>query len=402
VQGWKIVLWVAVVLATLTFFYLVRGVLLPFVLGFIVAMILEPIVLKLRHRGVPRGRAVLLVFGLFFSVVLALGVFTVPIITGQVVSLNTGVASLAQKFQTESYNSNYFTRWNPVLRAQSNAQTDVVDNTLTQFQPNLERFGLPSTRAQIFEKYVEPRKSEITKLIQKFMNSFLGVIAGFGSTLLSLLLVPFTALFVLLEFDKLKQNWPTWIPLMFRASTVTTFKDVGEVFANYLRGVSISWAIYTTILAIILTTMGAPYSLLLAPLFGALYLIPLLGSLTSYTALFIITGLSGVTGNWFLSLGNSWAFAGVVLLSMMIFSESYDKAVHGNLVGNAVGLSPLASLFVVFSGGALFGLMGMVLAFPIGGAVKVILEKLIRTTSTVGSDTLGIPAVPLRHRSGDN
>ncbi len=400
-QGWKIVLWVAVVLATLTFFYLVRSVLLPFVLGFIVAMILEPIVLKLRHRGVPRGRAVMLVFGLFFTVVVGIGVLTVPIVTGQIVSLSTGVNSLAQKFQAESYNSNYFVKWNPILRAKSSAQTDLVDNTLNQFQPTLERFGLPSTRAQIFDRYVEPRKAEITKIIQKFMNSFLGIITSLGSTILSLFLVPFVALFVLLDFDKLKQNWPTWIPPMFRTGTVTTIKDVGEVFSAYLRGVSISWAIYSSMMAIVLTTMGAPYSLLLAPLFGALYLIPLLGSLTSYATLFLVTGLSGLTGNWFLQTGNPWVFALIVLAVYAAFSESYDKAVHGNLVGNAVGLSPLVSLFVVFSGGALFGLIGMVLAFPIGGAVKVILEKLIRTTSATGSDTLGIPAIPLRHRSGD-
>jgi predicted PurR-regulated permease PerM len=55
-------------------------------------------------------------------------------------------------------------------------------------------------------------------------------------------------------------------------------------------------------------------------------------------------------------------------------------------------------MFVIFSGGALFGLIGMIIAFPLAGAVKVILERLLRVTS-VQAETLALPMVPLRHRA---
>ncbi len=63
-----------------------------------------------------------------------------------------------------------------------------------------------------------------------------------------------------------------------------------------------------------------------------------------------------------------------------------------------MGLLPVMSMFVFLSGGALFGLVGMILAFPLAGAVKVMLDRLIRVTSS-SADALDLPAVPLRHRA---
>ncbi|MEJ5169530.1 MAG: AI-2E family transporter, partial [Fimbriimonadales bacterium] len=72
---------------------------------------------------------------------------------------------------------------------------------------------------------------------------------------------------------------------------------------------------------------------------------------------------------------------------------------YPRVVGRSVGLHPLVSMFVILSGGALFGILGMLLAFPIAGSLKVVLDRLLRVTSqTTSAATL--PAVPLRHRSG--
>ena len=55
-------------------------------------------------------------------------------------------------------------------------------------------------------------------------------------------------------------------------------------------------------------------------------------------------------------------------------------------------------MFVIFSGGALFGLVGMIIAFPLAGSVKVILDRLIRITSA-NQEVLSLPSIPIRHRS---
>jgi predicted PurR-regulated permease PerM len=70
--------------------------------------------------------------------------------------------------------------------------------------------------------------------------------------------------------------------------------------------------------------------------------------------------------------------------------------VYTRIVGNSVGLHPLVSFFVVFSGAALFGPAGMIMAFPVAGSVKIILDRLLMITSN--SQELSLPSVPLRHR----
>jgi hypothetical protein len=48
----------------------------------------------------------------------------------------------------------------------------------------------------------------------------------------------------------------------------------------------------------------------------------------------------------------------------------------------AVGLHPVASFFCIFAGAALFEAIGMLLAFPLAGSIKVILDRLLRVTSS--------------------
>jgi predicted PurR-regulated permease PerM len=54
-------------------------------------------------------------------------------------------------------------------------------------------------------------------------------------------------------------------------------------------------------------------------------------------------------------------------------------------------------MFVIFSGGALFGLPGMILAFPVAGSIKVLLDRVIRFTNKTDGELI-LPEVPLRHR----
>jgi predicted PurR-regulated permease PerM len=55
-------------------------------------------------------------------------------------------------------------------------------------------------------------------------------------------------------------------------------------------------------------------------------------------------------------------------------------------------------MFVIFCGGLLFGLPGMLIAFPLAGSVKIILDRILNVAIT-SQDSLNLPVVPLRHRS---
>jgi predicted PurR-regulated permease PerM len=176
-------------------------------------------------------------------------------------------------------------------------------------------------------------------------------------------------------------------------------EDVGDVFQNYLRGIIVNISLYVVVLGTVLTVFGAPYSIIFAVVAGMFYLIPNLGGLMSVAILFVMTGLSGVTSNFFLTLPNSWAFAAVVAFVFFIITTTWDVLITPRVVGSAVKLHPFVGMFVVFCGGALFGVVGMMVAYPVAGVIKLVLERVLNVTNKPVTTAAGLPAVPLRHRN---
>jgi predicted PurR-regulated permease PerM len=209
---------------------------------------------------------------------------------------------------------------------------------------------------------------------------------------------------ILLDMESFKQRSPRWIPPAIRDSMMQIFKDIGEVFFKYLRGISTVVLLYTLAQTILMFVMNVPYAFLLGALFGALYLIPYIGNVISALTVLGVVGFSGVHGALFFSVGGiaalppEWSYALLVTALYLCIGLMFDHLIYPQLVGNSVGLSPVVSLFVIFCGEAMFGLPGMIIAFPLAGSVKVILDRILKVTST-STEGLNLPAVPLRHRT---
>jgi len=397
--GWRIALWAVIVLAALTFFYFVRAILLPFVLALLLSVLLDPAVRKLRLRGMSRTLAVWTVMGSFAFVAVVSLVFLVPTVARQVGHLTGKVNELASQLTADSGDTNFFLRWNPRVASREPGASDQIDKFLEQNRDLLQRFNLPTSRAAFISRYIEPHKSEIANAVASSFGSLLGFVTGFGSKALLLLFTPIFTLFILLDLERFRQRTGMLIPPSIRKDTLGLLGDIGEVFGHYLRGVATVLLWYFITAAILLTVLGAPYSILLAILFALIYLVPFLGPLINAAVLVLVTTLSGATSNSLFSMPNAFTFAAVVTLIYVVLMFVFDQLVYARVVGRSVGLHPVVSFFVVFSGAALFGAIGMILAFPVAGSVKVILDRLFRFTSTDSEEALELPTVPLRHRA---
>lgn len=395
--GWRVLLWVVIMMAILAFLYAVRGVLLPFVIAFALSAILDPVIRKLRLRGWSRPVSVLSVMGVFFGVLILFGAWLGPIVGTQVGNMRTRIDEISQSILTPRPEDNFFVRWNPIVQAGQDSERSQFDTMLESNASTLRRFGLPGSRQELLDKYVEPHKGDIGRHLQSFFASFLGIVGAAASQLFLLIFVPVLMILILLDMEHFKRRSASWIPPSIRASTMSMLSDIGQVFMKYLRGVTISVVAYMVVMSIVLSILGAPYSVLLGVIFGAVYLIPILNVVISGVLLLTITGLSGKSGDWFLHFASPWTFGIVLAMIFMACHLVFDNLVYPRVVGAAVGLHPVISMFVIFSGGALFGLVGMILAFPLAGAVKVILERLLRVTG-MQQEVLRLPAVPLRHR----
>jgi predicted PurR-regulated permease PerM len=334
---------------------------------------------------------------LFFGVLIAGLIALAPIITNQVSGLKDRGEQLVTTLAKPNPYDNFFLRGNPIYRIRQAEMKEPVDQFLESNADLLTRFNLPTSKREIIGQYIEPQRDQIKATIQNLLKGSLGIATGLVSQAFTLIFVPLLVWFILPNTDVFKKKILNFIPPQLRTSTVDLADDLGDVFSNYLRGVTIAVVGYMTFMAILLTILGAPYGLLLGCMFGMIYLIPYLSVMISATTLFLVTGLNGHS-SWLGShFSSSWAYAGVLVAIYVSCHFIFDSAVYPKFVGQAVGLDPIVSMFVIFCGGALFGLPGMILAFPVAGCVKVIFDRLLKVTNQVNVE-LTLPEKPLRHR----
>ncbi len=394
---WRVILWVAIAIATLGFLYLVRGILLPFVIAIIISALLHPVYRFLRNRGWGNGSAAFVPMLIFFGTILVGFIALMPVITSQVGGLRDRGEQLVTSLAKPDPYDNFFLRGNPEYRIRSQEVRDPVDQFLGGYSDLLGRFNLPTSKREIIAQYIEPQRDQIKNVIQNTIKGSLGAATGFLSQGFMLIFVPLLVWFILPNTATFKKKIISIIPPQIRASSLDIADDIGDVFSNYLRGVAIAVFGYMAFMAVLLSILGAPYGLLLGVLFGAVYLVPYLNVAISATTLFLVTGLSGKAQWMSIHFSSSWTYAGVLVAIYVICHFIFDSAVYPKFVGNAVGLDPIVSMFVIFCGGALFGLPGMVLAFPVAGSVKVLLDRLIKVTNNIEVE-LVLPEIPLRHR----
>ena len=146
---WRIAVWVALVAALLAFLYAVRSILLPFVLAWLIAVLLEPVVRKLRLRGMSRGLAVTSITLAFFVVAGVATVTVAPSVNGQLGEMQRALQSLTNKLAEDNASENVFLGWNPALRAQPPGPVGWIDSAIEDAAPMLESVGLPGSRRAI-------------------------------------------------------------------------------------------------------------------------------------------------------------------------------------------------------------------------------------------------------------
>ncbi len=394
---WRIILWVAVTIATLWFLYLVKGILPPFIIAILISALLGPAFRWFKGKGWSPAFAALVPMLLFFGVLFVGLLALAPNITNQVGRLKDDAEQLVTRLAKPNPLDNFFLRGNPLNRIKQAEIKEPIDQFLIGNADILNRFNLPTSKREIIGQYVEPQREQIKSTIQNLIKSSIGIATGFVSQAFTLIFVPLLVWFILPNTEKFKKKIINFIPPQLRTSSVDLADDIGDVFSNYLRGVAIAVFGYMAFMAILLSLLGAPYGLLLGCMFGMIYLIPYLSVMISATTLFLVTGLSGKDQWLGVHFSSPWAYAGVLVAIYVTCHFIFDSAVYPKFVGQAVGLDPIVSMFVIFCGGALFGLPGMILAFPVAGCVKVLLDRLLKVTNQVSVE-LTLPERPLRHR----
>ena len=326
VWAWLLAVVAAVIL------YIARRVLGPFVIAAIFAYIFSPIVDNIQERlKWPRG----LVVALFYVLVLgALGI-----------GIYFGAEALVKETQ-----------------ALANSGPNIVEGALTQFMGDKPfEFG-----GQIYTPHTLAERINEGLATYFASGEALHVIGETVIRLLDTLLVIVVSLYLLLDGKRLGAYLLKFIPTESRSRTGYIAGRIHTVLGIYLRGQLLLIAIMSAVSFIVLQFFfNIPFALPLAIMTGFLEIIPLIGPA-------IATGIVGLVALWAHGPG---AATGVIIV-YIVLRQVEDQLVMPYVVGRAVHLHPVVTIFAVLVGGALAGILGTLLAIPAAAAIKIVLDFL--------------------------
>lgn len=330
-------LWTAVALVLALALLKLGPVLTPFILGGIMAYALEPGVRAMSQRHIPRFIAVFLMVTITLLAALAVLVILVPIIQQE-------FSLIREKF--------------PGL------VTAITENFLPWIK---ERFGFEvklDTMAlrEWFRANVKDFGDDVAAAVFSYAKS------GWGATLqiLSLIfLVPVVAVFLLMDWDHMLDALRELVPTRWRAQTLALAEEVDGVFGQYLRGQLKVMSVLAIFYSIGLWIAGFDLWLPIGVLSGMLIAVPYLGPAIS-------VGFALVDG--MLQMGPLQGLLAVAIVyGFGQILESFFLTPR--LVGESIGLHPVAVIFSLLAFGSLFGFVGVVIALPLAAIIAVALGR---------------------------
>lgn len=312
----------------------------PVFIAFGLAYLFFPLIQRLEKFGIHRNIAVLSVF--FMSTLINVGIL-IAIIPGIVNDLKDLMNEFPQSVEMALQQIERLAQW---------AGINVSLNTM------------------MLKAYIYKHAQEISAGVLNTLTSGFGVaFTGISKWLLSIvnvLLIPIFFFYFVSDFEKIIDQIESFIPPGVRTAVHTYIESINQILRGYLRGQFLVAAILATLYSIGLSIVGIKFGFLIGLLTGFLSFIPYVGFLTG-----ICLSLLMVLANF---TGMSQLVGLAVVFGLIQALESF--LITPRLVGNSVGLSPLASLLALLIGGNVLGLFGMLLAIPTAAFIKIVLNDL--------------------------
>ena len=328
--------WLALSAALALLLWLLAPVLMPFVLAAVLAYALHPLVEKLAARRVPRwlgaGVAVATLMLLALGVVLLI----VPVITKQV----------------------------PLLKEQVPLLLERMNDTLV---PLAARFGL-DVAVDVEQVRVWLRgllSGHEQELLQSVLASLRIGGSAFAAVLGNLVLTPMVAYYLLLDWAGLVQRFKALIPPRWRDSTDSFLHETDEVLGQYLHGQLLVMAALALFYTVGLALAGLKLALPIGVFTGLAVFVPYLGF-----GLGLIMALLAALLQ-FQSMTGVLAVAAVYAVGQVAESLYLTP----RLLGERIGLHPIAVIFALMAFGHLFGFVGVLIALPVSAVLLVALRR---------------------------
>lgn len=303
----------------------------PFFIGFVIAWLFNPLVVKLENRGWNRAVASMVIFLVFILIIFAFFSMLIPTIYTQ---LNDLIASLPGIFNSlKNWITNFLNNFN---------SSDMVD--------------VASIEANIFKSMEDLGTNITTNLPSMIMNAVGVVFSGLGTMAISLVV----GLYLLFDFNNATDHLLKYIPKTHKYEIETLINQIGEELRKCVRG-----TLTVACMVFVCDSLGFALAGLKAPiLFGLLCgitdLIPYIGPYIGGAAAVIV----GFSQNPMIGI--------IVLIVAVVVQLVENYVLQPVVMSKTVELHPVTIIIGLLIFGHFFGIIGMILAMPIMSLIKVV------------------------------
>lgn len=207
--------------------------------------------------------------------------------------------------------------------------------------------------------------SKIQGTIEPIFAGSLGIVLGTFNWFFDLIFILVIAFYMLLDGERL---WKILITILSPQIREVITISLKRNLKKFVLGQTLQGIFMTSILTVAFFMLKVPYFLLFAVVIGLLEIIPFVGA---------TLGIGSVT---FIVAFIDWWMALQVLAVAVSVQQVKDNIVAPRIMGDLTGLSPVVIFSALLLGGKIGGLLGFILAIPMAGVIKSIVEVVFDPT----------------------
>jgi predicted PurR-regulated permease PerM len=309
------------------------GVLLPFLISFVVAYMLAPIVkffqetCRLKNRLLSILVTLLLIAGIISGVVAAV----VPAISKQANSLSQSIKHYINQGDSISYFSPEF-----------NAE-------ITELIQGLD------VRALLQSNEVQEGIKKAIPVLSEWIGNGINALGGLAVAFVCILYI----IFLLIDYEKITKNWLKYIPERFSGTIQMLITDLDRNMNAYFRGQALVAGIVGILFAIGFQIIGLPMGIGIGLMIGVLNLVPYMQALGIPPCILLALIQASETGR------PVWVTLLCLAAVFIIVQAIQDMVLVPKIMGDVTGMGPAWILLSLSIWGSLLGVVGMIIALPL-------------------------------------
>ena len=315
--------------------YVLRSVLLPFVVGIIIGYLLDPLATRFQKLKLGRTAATCLVLLLVAIILIPALIALAGMIDEQLADFIAAVprymASLTKKLE-------------PII-------VNLQDN-------------IPGLSREKIHEYLQGNISNGLKLLGTVLRKL--ITSGYALfNILSLLLItPVVAFYMLRDWDSFVKKVDGLLPKAYKKEIETQARAIDKIISSFIRGQLSVCILLGSFYAIGLTLIGLDLGMLVGFIAGVISFIPYVGSIVGF-----VTAMAIAFAQF-----DSW-----MPIAQVIGVFAVGQFLEGNfltpkLVGDSIGLHPVWVMFALLAGGVLLGFLGLMIAVPLAAVIGVLVR----------------------------